>query len=92
MTRTPSPIPTEWSVEAQPFLKAILDCVAQPVWVVDHDGVLRLANPAALVALGYDDLAELEGKPSHETIHYKHPDGSHYPAESVPAPSPTYDR
>ena len=84
MTRTPSPIPTEWSVEAQPFLKAILDCVAQPVWVVDHDGLLRLANPAALVALGYDDLAELEGKPSHETIHYKHPDGSHYPADQCP--------
>ena len=67
---------SEWSVETQPFLKAILDCVAQPVWVVDHDGLIRFANPAALAALGYDDLSELEGKPSHETIQYHRPDGS----------------
>jgi len=75
---------TGWSVEAQPFLKAILDCVAQPVWVVDNDGLIRFANPAALAALGYDDLAQLEGRPSHETIHYQHSDGSHYPAEECP--------
>ena len=73
-----------WNVEAQQFLKAILDCVAQPVWVVDHGGLIRFANPASLAALGYDDLSELKGKHSHETIHYKHPDGSHYPAEECP--------
>jgi PAS domain S-box-containing protein len=75
---------TDWNVEAQPFLKSILDGVAQPVWVVDHEGLIRFANPAALAALGYDDLAELEGKPSHETIHYKYPDGSHFPVEECP--------
>jgi PAS domain S-box-containing protein len=74
----------EWSVQTPPFLKAVLDCVAQPVWVVDHDGLIRFANPAALAVLGYDDPSELEGKPSHETIHYKHPDGSEFPAEDCP--------
>ena len=74
----------ESSVQTPPFLKAILDCVAQPVWVVDHDGLIRFANPAALAALGYDELSELEGKPSHETIHYKHPDGSDFPAADCP--------
>ena len=74
----------EWSVQTPPFLKAILDCVAQPVWVVDHDGLIRFANPAALSTLGYDDPAELEGMPSHETIHYKHPDGSDFPAADCP--------
>jgi PAS domain S-box-containing protein len=73
-----------WNVEAQPFLKSILDGVAQPVWVVDHDGFIRFANPAALVALGYDRVSELEGKPSHEMIHYKYPDGSHFPVEQCP--------
>jgi PAS domain S-box-containing protein len=73
-----------WNVEAQPFLKSILDGVAQPVWVVDHDGRIRFANPAALAALGYDELGELEGKPSHETIHYQHPDGSPFPADKCP--------
>jgi PAS domain S-box-containing protein len=73
-----------WNVEAQSFLKSILEGVAQPVWVVDHEGFIRFANPAALAALGYDDLSELEGKPSHETIHYKYPDGSPFPVEECP--------
>jgi PAS domain S-box-containing protein len=76
--------PAIWNVEAQPFLKSILDGVAQPVWVVDHDGFIRFANPAALAALGYDRLSELEGKPSHQTIHYAYPDGSHFPVEHCP--------
>ena len=76
--------PASWNVEAQPFLRAILEGVAQPVWVVDHEGLIRFANPAALAALGYEHLGELEGKPSHETIHYQHPDGSHFPAEDCP--------
>ena len=76
--------PAVWNVEAQPFLKSILDGVAQPVWVVDHDGFIRFANPAALATLGYDRLSELEGKPSHETIHYEYPDGSDFPVEQCP--------
>lgn len=74
----------DWSVEAEPFLRSILDGVAQPVWVVDHIGCIRFANPAAIKALGYDYVSDLEGKPSHETIHYKHPDGSHFPVEDCP--------
>jgi PAS domain S-box-containing protein len=73
-----------WNVEAQPFLRSILDGVAQPVWVVDHEGFIRFANPAALAALGYDEMSELEGMPSHETIHYRYPDGSHFPVEECP--------
>jgi PAS domain S-box-containing protein len=84
MAQPLSPSGQEWSVQTPPFLKAILDCVVQPVWVVDHDGLIRFANPAALAALGYDDPSELEGKPSHETIHYKHPDGSDFPAAGCP--------
>jgi PAS domain S-box-containing protein len=60
---------------------AILARVAQPVWVVDHNGRFRYANPAALAALGYDDPAELIGKPGHDTVHYKYPDGRPFPEE-----------
>jgi PAS domain S-box-containing protein len=69
-------------------LRTVLDCVAQPVWVVDLEGLIRFANPAAIAALGYDDLSELWGKPSHETIHYKHPDGSPFPVEDCPMLAP----
>ena len=65
-------------------LAAILDCVALPVWVVDHDGRVVFVNPAGLAALGYDELDELRGRPGHDTIHYLHRDGSPYPAEECP--------
>ena len=73
-----STVPDE---DAAASLRAILACVAQPVWVVDQAGTIVFANPAAVATLGYDDLAELLGRNSHDTIHYKHPDGSPFPAE-----------
>ena len=72
------------SVSAEDFLAAVLETVAQPIWVVDPDGVIRFANPAAIAALGYDSADELLGRHSHETIHYKHPDGTPYPAVDCP--------
>jgi hypothetical protein len=37
---------------------SILDCVVQPVWVVDQAGLIRLANPSAIGALnGNMDIA-----------------------------------
>ena len=71
-------------VEANSALKAILDCVALPVWVLDRDGLVLLANPAALDALGFDALAELQGRHGHDAVHYMHPDGSPFPAEDCP--------
>jgi PAS domain S-box-containing protein len=72
------------SVSAEDFLAAVLETAAQPIWVVDPDGVIRFANPAAIDVLGYDTAGELFGRHSHETIHYKHPDGSPYPAADCP--------
>ena len=62
----------------------MLETAAQPIWVVDPDGVIRFANPAAIAALGYDSADELFGRNSHETIHYSHPDGTPYPAAECP--------
>jgi PAS domain S-box-containing protein len=42
------------------------------------------SNPAALAALGYDDAAEVLGRPAHQTVHYKRPDGSLYPVDECP--------
>jgi PAS domain S-box-containing protein len=71
-------------VNTEEFLEAALDTAAQPIWVVDSDGVIRFANPAAVAALGYDDAEQLLGRPSHETIHYRHPDGTRFPAADCP--------
>jgi PAS domain S-box-containing protein len=71
-------------VGAEDFLAAVLSTAAQPIWVVDPDGVIRFANPAAIAALGYDDADELLGRRSHETIHHSRPDGTPYPSEDCP--------
>jgi PAS domain S-box-containing protein len=71
-------------VGAEEFLAAVLGTIEQPIWVVDHDGVIRFANPAAIGALGYDRVDELLGRHSHETIHHSHPDGTPYPAADCP--------
>jgi PAS domain S-box-containing protein len=71
-------------VHAEDFLAAVLQTAAQPIWVVDREGLIRFANPAAVAALGYDAAKELLGRPSHETIHYRHRDGSPYPAADCP--------
>ena len=71
-------------MEATASLEAILNSIAQPVWVLDHEGIVLFVNPAALAALGYDDASELRGKFGHDAIHYKHLDGSPYPAAECP--------
>ena len=49
-------------VGAEDFLVAVLETIAQPIWVVDPDGVIRFANPAAIAALGHDSAEELSGR------------------------------
>ena len=61
-------------------MASILQCVVQPVWVVDQAGLIRFANPSAVAVLGYRDVSDLLGKRAHETVHYKRPDGTVYPA------------
>ena len=71
-------------VGAEEFLTAVLEITAQPVWVIDRDGVIRFANPAAISALGYERADELSGHDSHATTHYRHKDGKPFPADECP--------
>jgi PAS domain S-box-containing protein len=52
--------------------------------VTDAAGRFHYANPAALAALGFEELSDLVGKPAHQTVHYKYPDGSPFPEEDCP--------
>ena len=76
-------------MHAEVSLEAILDCVAMPVWVVDHEGLVVLANPAAVAVLGYDDQSELQGRNGHETVHHTRPDGTPFPASECRVLEPT---
>jgi PAS domain S-box-containing protein len=55
-----------------------------PLWLVDGDDRIAFVNDAAVRLLGYDSDAELIGRPSHDSVHWKHPDGSPFPAEDCP--------
>jgi PAS domain S-box-containing protein len=64
-------------------LQALLEAVADAVYVVDPDGRVEFANPAALRLLGYEE-DELLGRISHPTIHHSHWDGRHFPQDECP--------
>lgn len=67
----------------QDVLEALLETVADAVYVVDKDGRVAFANPAALALLGYEEH-ELLGHVSHQTIHHHHWDGTPFPEEQCP--------
>ena len=39
-------------VGAEALLAAVFETCGQPVWIVDHEDVIRFANSAAATALG----------------------------------------
>jgi PAS domain S-box-containing protein len=66
------------------LLAALLESVADAVYLVDADGAVRFVNHAGLEILGYDREEELLGRPSHATIHHSHPDGTPFPEAECP--------
>jgi PAS domain S-box-containing protein len=64
-------------------LVALLATVPDAVYLVDPDGRVQFANPAALAMLGYEE-EDLLGRVSHPTIHHSHWDGTHFPVEECP--------
>lgn len=64
-------------------LEALLASVPDAVYVVDPDGRVEFANPAALELLGYEE-DELLGRISHPTIHHHRWDGSFFPEGECP--------
>ena len=65
------------------LLAVLLDSIADAVYVVDHEGRVEFANPAALELLGWE-ADDLLGMPSHATIHHHHWDGRPFPEADCP--------
>jgi PAS domain S-box-containing protein len=55
-----------------------------PLWVIDPQGLVSLANRAAVQFLGYPGGEDLVGGASHELLHRHRPDGSPYPPHECP--------
>ncbi|HZQ64557.1 MAG TPA: PAS domain S-box protein [Gaiellaceae bacterium] len=65
-------------------LVSALASVADALYIVDARGHIRYLNATALQILGYDEEAQLLGRPSHATIHYLRHDGTVFPAAECP--------
>jgi PAS domain S-box-containing protein len=56
-------------------MQAVLESVADGLYVADAQGQLTFINPAGVQLLGYDTAAELIGRSPHATFHHTHADG-----------------
>jgi PAS domain S-box-containing protein len=65
---------------AMEFDEAVMTNMGEGLYTVDKQGLVTKMNLAAENLLGWT-LEELRGKKMHDVIHYKHPDGSPFPAE-----------
>lgn len=69
--------------DAYDFLTHVLAHVDEGLHVIDEQRRICFVNPVGAAMLGYE-TSELVTLPVHETIHHKHPDGSHFPADECP--------
>jgi PAS domain S-box-containing protein len=64
--------------------KTITDNAASALFMMDKVGKPTFMNPAAMELTGYKSIDEIADKPLHYAVHWKKPDGSHYPMEECP--------
>ena len=69
--------------ETSQRLDAILSNTMMAVFLMDHRQQCVYANAAAEKLTGYS-LKQMQGRPLHDVIHHKKPDGSHYPLDECP--------
>jgi len=65
------------------FDEAVMTNMGEGLYTVDAEGSITSMNPAASKLLGWS-LEELRGKNIHDVTHYKHRDGSPFPARECP--------
>lgn len=61
-----------------------MNSVAEGLYTLDKQGSVTYLNPAAETMIGWTN-SELLGKKMHDVTHYKHPDGTPFPASDCPA-------
>ena len=64
---------------ARDFNEAIMQNMGEGLYTVDSHGLVTFMNPAAEKLFGWK-FDELRGRKMHDATHYKHPDGSPFPA------------
>jgi len=70
--------------ESEERFRSAMNNMAEGLYIVDPQGLMTYLNPAAEAIFGWSS-AELLGKKLHDITHYKHPDGTPFPASECPA-------
>ena len=65
-------------------MQAVLESVADGLYVADSQGKMTFINPAGAQLLGYDSASELIGRSPHATFHHSHTDGTAFRVEDCP--------
>src|SRR5262245_33046895 len=65
------------------FTQATIGNMGEGLYTVDTQGLVTFINPTAERLFGWKS-AELLGQKMHDATHYKHPDGSPFPASECP--------
>jgi PAS domain S-box-containing protein len=66
------------------LMQAVLDSVADGLYVTNSRGEITFINPAGVELLGYGSAAELAGLNPHATFHHTKADGNAYRVEDCP--------
>jgi len=69
--------------DSEERFRLAMHTVAAGVYTIDMQGLVTYMNPAAEVIFGWT-MAELLGRKMHDVVHYKHADGTPYPASDCP--------
>jgi PAS domain S-box-containing protein len=69
--------------ESEERFRLAMNNVAAGVYTLDLQGLVIYVNPAAEGLFGWT-MAELLGKKMHDVTHYKHPNGTPFPASECP--------
>ena len=69
--------------ESEELFRLAMNNVAAGLYTLDLHGLVTYVNPAAESMFGWTN-AELLGKKMHDVTHYKHPDGTPFPASDCP--------
>ncbi len=66
------------------LVQSLLNSTTEGIWGVGRDGLITFVNPSGVKLFGYSSDQEMIGKNSHELVHYKKADGSHFSAGECP--------
>jgi len=69
--------------ESEERFRSAMHNMSEGLYILDTQGLVIYVNPSAETMFGWTST-ELQGKKMHDATHYKHPDGTAFPASECP--------